>query len=281
MKHLVAIFFTLCFFSCGLLDTNKKEDVIARVGDRYLTEKDIEPIVTNETTEDSLRIVEAFIDNWIKKELLLQKALVNLSDKQINFDEQLENYRNSLIIYAYENLLIKQKLDTLVRKREIQEYYASNKNNFKLKSQLLKVRFVKVLNSAPNKDSLKQWVFSTDEEYAIERLSDYCRQFANNCHLDSSKWLKYADIYKYLPKVDNLKEEEYNLRQEEVLSDTLSTVYLKLYSVYGMGEVAPMSYVQEEIKDIIRNKRKLKLLSKAREEIYEEATLKKKYEVYK
>jgi hypothetical protein len=267
--------------SCNFFD-KENEEVLARVGNRYLFKKDVAHLVNEDNIQDSASVVSSFIDNWIKKELLLQKALVNLSENQIDFDEQLEDYKNSLLIYAYENLLIKQKLDTVVSEQEVKAYYGKNKNNFKLKENLLKIRFIKLLASAPNKDSVKLWIFSKESDDIIqEYLSDYCRQFASNCHLDTSEWIPYSKIYNYLPRVEGLNEEYYNLGKEEIIEDSLSAVYLKVYDSHKRGEIAPMYYVEGEIKDIIVNKRKIQLLSRVREEIFEEATLKGKYEIFK
>ena len=46
--------------------------------------------------------------------LLLNKAELNLTDEEKNVEQQIENYRSSLLIYAYEQSYIRQHLDTVV-----------------------------------------------------------------------------------------------------------------------------------------------------------------------
>ena len=61
---------------------------------------------------------------------VLHKAESNLDDDQKSVEKQLEEYRNSLITYAYETELIKQKLDTVVSEDEIAAFYKNNQNKW-------------------------------------------------------------------------------------------------------------------------------------------------------
>jgi hypothetical protein len=62
--------------------------------------------------------------------------------------------------------------------------------------------------------------------------------------------------------------------------DSIETVLIDLIDLKTIGETAPLEFVRNQIIEIIRNKRRLELLSNAKEEIFEEATLKKKYEIF-
>ena len=55
---------------------------------------------------------------------------------------------------------------------------------------------------------------------------------------------------------------------------------MDISEIRNVGETSPIYLVRGQIKSIIRNKRKLQLLAKVKEEIYEEATLKEGYEVF-
>ena len=280
MLRLVSLYilFSFGFSSCQLFEPKDSREALARVGENFLYAEDIEEIAVEGDSVETGLLVQNYIDNWVKEQLVLQKALQNLSAQQVDFQEQLDNYKNSLLIYAYENLLVKQKLDTAVSDKELKKFYNNNEQNFKLKEQLIKGKLVQLLNSAPMQDSLNTWIFSDEYDYS-EKLNDYCTQFAMNCNLDTSKWIPFSAIRNLLPFTYQLEQVEINLGKN-VLSDTLQTTVINVMKQRFPGEMAPLSYVTDQIKSIIRNKRKLQLLSKAREEIFEEATLKEQYEIY-
>lgn len=64
-----------------------------------------------------------------------------------DFIRQIEQYRNSLIIYAYESELVKQKLDTVVSQAEIESYYKSQ--NFHLRENIVLASYVIISKDSP------------------------------------------------------------------------------------------------------------------------------------
>ncbi|MEQ8909281.1 MAG: hypothetical protein RIC95_08815 [Vicingaceae bacterium] len=264
--------------ACQWFNGQSNEGAVARVGDHVLYQTELEGLTNGESPEDSSRIVESYIDNWIKEELLIQKAELNLSEKQLDFEKQLENYRNSLVIYAYENLLIKQKLDTNVAYSKIQDYYQENKGNFELKEPIFRARYLDFLNSAPNQDSLKIW-FTSEGSLAHQKMNDYCQRFTRSCQLDSVLWIPFSDWKEILPLDTNRQFTPLQIGFNEYV-DSNRTVWVKVDQKIEAGEAAPVKYVASQIKSIILNRRRLKLIANVKQEIYEEATLKQKYEIY-
>ena len=91
---------TVFFNSCSRFENRNKEQPIARVYDRYLYPSDINDIFpNNHSSNDSLLILANFVDKWIKKQLILQKAELNLTDDQKDVSKQLEEYRSSLLLF--------------------------------------------------------------------------------------------------------------------------------------------------------------------------------------
>ena len=118
---------------------------MAKVYDDYLYESDIKGLVSSGTLpKDSLVITRSFIESWVRQRLIIQQAEKNLTSAQMDFTKQLENYKNSLTIYAYENALIQQKLDTLITEEETENYYDANQQNFLLKDNIVQVQYVKL-----------------------------------------------------------------------------------------------------------------------------------------
>jgi len=263
--------------SCSLFTKEDDREKVARVGDQFLFESDIPSFTSDGSQVDSIAQRSLYIDNWVKEKLLIQKVLDNLTEKSASFEKQLENYRNSLLIYTFENQLVNQKLDTLVSVKELKKYYKSNAENFKLREDVTQSIFVATLNTAPGKDSLEQWM-SQDVAYYKADLIEFCSQFAIACHLDTLEWIPLAKIKEIgkLPADKNLNLTTGN----NLIQDSLRTMYINSYVIRFKGQTAPFSWVKDELKSIILNKRKIELIAKVKQEIVESATLKKEYEVY-
>ena len=169
---------TLVLFSCKYLQRSDHKPALARVNNTYLYIDDLEGVVPPGTEpEDSLVLVNQFVQNWIREQLVLQKAEMNLSSDLKNVEKQLEEYRKSLIIYAYQEKLVSQNLDTNVTDAEIAQYYESNKANFELRENIVKADYA-VFNRS-NKELTKiKSLFRSDKQEQQEKYADLCRKYA-------------------------------------------------------------------------------------------------------
>ncbi len=282
MKHYIFFLISnLLLFSCN---TASEKDInsisIARADNEYLYLDDIIDIVPQGTpSKDSAELIKKYIDNWVRESLVKQKAEKNLTDEQKNVDKQLRDYRNSLITYAYEKELVKQKLDTVVSDFEIEEYYNNNKADFELKDNIIKVVYVKVDKKAPGIEKLKKW-YKSDNMKDREQLASYCHQFATNFYLDDSSWLLFDDLLKEIP-IQTYNKELFlqNNRCVEV-SDSLNDYFVNIKGFKIRNSLSPLGFEKENIKNIILNKRKLQLISKMKEDVYNDAANTKKIEIY-
>lgn len=277
LVYALLVLISIGLSSCSLFINEDDKEKVARVEDQYLFESDIPNFTNEESQGDTLAQRNLYIDNWVKEKLLLQKALDNLTEKSASFEKQLENYRNTLLIYTFENQIINQKLDTLVSVKELKKYYKSNSENFKLREDVMQSIFVATLNTAPNTDSLEQWMYQ-DVAYYKADLIEFCSQFAIACHLDTLEWIPLAKI-KEIGKLP--ADKIFNLTiGKNLIQDSLTTMYINSYAIRLKGQTAPFSWVKNQLKSIILNKRKIELIANVKQEIFESATLKKEYEVY-
>lgn len=278
--HIFYFLVAAVFTACGFFDGSGEAEVVARVGDHYLTEEELYESVNLKGTEDSTTLIDNYIDNWVKEQLLIQKAIQNLSEEEANFEKQLESYRNSLVIYTYENKLVEQKLDTSVSQKDVDAYFEANKSNFDLNETIYRARYIKFINSAPRQDSLKHWLFSDVADFNM-KLADYCTQFASNCQLDTNLWIPISTFSAIFPTKSSSELVEDLSLGANIIADSSTSLFIDVKTIIQSGETAPVEYVEDQIKGIIRNRRRLKLIANAKQEIYEEATLKKKYDVYR
>jgi hypothetical protein len=278
--------FTYCFFFLILVSCRNKEEkennrvIIAKADNAFLYEDEIKNIITAGTSaRDSLELLKKFIDNWIRESLVIQKAESNLTDQQKDVGKQLQDYRKSLITYTYEKELVKQKLDTIVTNEEIEQYYNNNQSDFELKDNIIKVVYIKVSKKAPGIDKLKKW-YKSDNMKDREQLAGYCHQFAENFYLDDSSWLLFDDLLKEIPIQTYNKELFLQNNRFVEVTDSLNNYFLNIKGFKIKNSISPLSFEKENIKNIILNKRKLDLITKMKEDVYNDAANEKKIEVF-
>jgi hypothetical protein len=280
-RNCLYVFFLILWFACDskpAKDQNRK--AIARANNSFLYEDDVRDIVPfGMEKKDSIELIRKYVDNWIHETLVIQKAESNLTDDKKNVEKQLQDYRNSLITFAYEKELVSQKLDTVITDTEIEEYYNNNKANFELKDNIIKVVYIKVNKTAPDMKKLRNWYKSEDPKDK-ELLTSYCHQFAANYYLDDSSWLFFDDLLKEIPIQTYNKELFLQNNRFVEVNDSLYNYFVNIKGFKIRNSLSPVSFEKENIKNIILNKRKLQLITKMKEDVYNDAVNQNKIEIY-
>jgi len=279
LRKLIWAFIVLLTSCIGGAD-NRSENILARVKNKYFYESELRGIVPAGTSaKDSISIVQNYINNWITQQLILDKAKKNLLDEDMQFDAQLEDYRNSLIIFAYESKLIKQNLDTVVTDKEIESYYNNNINNFQLKDNIVKVYYARVDAEDPELRTIRRFFNSPLPEHR-DSVEARFEKHSDLFFLNDETWILFNDVLKFVPIHSyNLEAFLQNNKKIEVTEDPY--VYFVSFSDFRVKDgVSPLSFEKENIKLIIINQRKLKLISDMRKEVYQTALGKDDFEIY-
>ncbi|HEY9117019.1 MAG TPA: peptidyl-prolyl cis-trans isomerase [Roseivirga sp.] len=263
-------------------NTGNSETLVASVGDSFLFEADIANLIEpGMSAEDSAMITEQYVKNWVKKELLIKEANNNISINQSEIERKVAEYRYTLLSYEYQKLKVQQSLDTVVSDEEIIEYYVGNQENFSLRQNIFRGRFLKINQQAPKKADVRRWIKSSRPQ-DLNSLKDYAFQFANTYSLEDSTWLRFDDITKNSPfttvsnKIQFLKNTRY---AEE--SDSLYLYFLKIDEYKISDEISPLEFVKEDIKNIILNKRKVTLAKNLENDIFQKAKENEDYKIYR
>ncbi len=143
--------------SCDFFKKTDNRKPIAKVNESYLYKEDVEDVVPDGASkEDSILMVNAYINRWARQLLLMDGALVNLSeDKQNEFSRLVEQYKNDLYTKAYLEGLVKKNIDTSVQQNEANVFYEANKESFKLNDDLLQFRYLSLPLNPINLDTIK------------------------------------------------------------------------------------------------------------------------------
>ena len=172
--------FLLLSVSCSNAGREPDRVAVAQAGDRmlYLDEIPAGLVVDGMSEADSISAVQSFIRQWSRKELLALKAEENLTPEyKAEVNRQLDEMRNNLLIYQYQQQMLIQKLDTMVTDSELQDYYVGNLTTFTLTSNLVKALFIKVPATAPDLDRIRALYRST-EPSDMNALEELCSRYA-------------------------------------------------------------------------------------------------------
>jgi hypothetical protein len=279
VKYFLLIFLSIYLISCGS-SGKKEEGILAKVYNEYLFKTDLIGLVPSSTSsKDSISIVKKYINNWIKQKLVIHNAESNLSSKQKDFKKQLNDYRNSLIVFVYEKELVRQKLDTTVTDEDIKSYYEKNKNNFLLKDNIVKVWYVKMPLKS-NYSLTVENLYKLETPQARQKLEEYCKKYAVNSYLDDSTWLYFNDLLKEIPIKTYNQEDYLKFHRYIEMDDSLYSYYVNIKGFQIKESLSPLNFEKENIRQIILNKRKLMLIEDMQNEIFKEALKNNDFEIY-
>lgn len=276
MKNLLIILgIPLLFSSCFTKDESR---LVASVHEKKLFLSDIlEDMPDN--IEDSIYFVEKFMNDWIRKELMISYAEINLNTDLLKYERQIENYRSSLLIYAYQQELLDQNFDTTITLSEIEDYYEQYKDQFKLSKSIFKGRFIVVDKSAPNLNRLNKW-YKSDRESSIDNTEDYCQQFAKEYDLDCNKWQYFSIYNNKLPAI--IEDDEHFLKNTKsaFFDDNNFRYYIFIKDYQIRGSTSPLACEKDRIRTILLNKNKVAYLNQIEDELYQNDLSKKKIKIY-
>jgi len=278
---IVAVFFLTVFSACNsFFNGDQNEKVLAEVGAKKLTLSQLEMAVPSNMEElDSIAFTKKYLEKWVKNQLLLEKAELNLNkEMQKEIEVMIDNYRTSLMLYKYQQILIQQKLDTTITDTELQAYYDKHSENFKLDSSVVKAIFIQIPKSISDRYKVNVLTQSNKEEDMIA-LEDYCYQKAQTFDMGEN-WQYFGTILNRIPK--QIKEPDQFLKSNKYIevSDSIYAYYVVIQDYRLSDEITPMIFVKNKIRDIVINHRKVKLIEDLENNIYNDAVDQKKFIIH-
>lgn len=281
MREFVTLILCISLFvSCDYFKQDPEKTPIARANDSYLFADDIKELVPDGTSqEDSTLIVNNYINRWATQQLLISGAQVNLTEEKLAaFEKLTQDYKNALYTEAYKSAIVSKQLDSTITELEFAEFYEKNSSNFKLKEELLKVRYIVVDENYSNIENAKQ-LLNRFNEKDIDKLNSLSIKF-KKYNLNDSVWVKKEALVATLPILNDKDEQLLKKSNFAQLQDSLGVYLVKIEDVLLPNDTAPFSYVEPTIRQIILNKRKLELIKKLEKDITKDAIKNKNFEIY-
>ncbi|MDA0974273.1 MAG: hypothetical protein O2867_11125 [Bacteroidetes bacterium] len=245
-------------------------DFVAEVSGRYLLRTELAAqIPASASREDSLKRAKVIINSWVKEQVVLNKAKFNISDDR-RIDRLLEEYRNDLLIYEYENQLVKQELDTAVTRDEMLAYYKDNEQNFVLKDLVVRMRHIVLPASTEDLIGIKKKFKDYSEKDSLDIL-EMAKEKALRFIDKPDEWMVLETVLKDIPyEMDEFKR---FIRKNDLIDiERNERSYLFFIHEYNLADgVSPFQFEKERIRNTLINQRKLALLEKMRNELFQEA----------
>ena len=280
VSKLILIGALFVFISCNKWIPDNQE-VVARVGTKYLYKRDLSEIKNSfDNLSDSLIKTRNFIDSWARGLILLQKAEINLSDDEINvLDKLINDYKLDIYGNAYQQTIESKNIDTLIYNTEIDSFLFKNKEVFKLKSPLFKVRYIHLPpgNVDQNQIQLSFQRFNKKDKIFLDSLSFQFTSFI----LSDSLWIS-GNTLKSKVRFLNQNNLDNYIKKSKLfkIEDTLGVYLFLVKEILNKGDMAPDEVSASTIKNIIINQRKLKFAKKFEQDILQDAIKSKTYEMY-
>ncbi len=271
----------LLFTSCDDKGKSLNRIAVAEVGKDILYYDEMPRLIQQGINEaDSAAIIQNYINNWAKRQLLRQKAEENLSPLlKDEIARQLEETRTNLLIYQYQRQMMLEKMDTVLTEVELENYYAANEKSFILSSNIVKALFIKLPVETPGIEKIKMLARS-NEQNSLQQLESYCYQFAEKFDDFNEEWVPMDRISVELH--EDIENEEAFLKRNTFFesSDSISVYLISIRDYRLRSSLAPYEYVRDDIKRIIWNNRRFEFIQSLENGIYNEALKENNFRIF-
>lgn len=267
--------------ACNSGEKREKRIPVAKAGNVILYDDEIPDQVKNSlSSADSIAYVQNYINKWAKRELIFQKAEENLSpEMKIEIENHLEQTKIDLVVYEYQQMLMLQKMDTVISREELEKYYSENQNNFILSSNIVKAVFIRLPVETPELWKIKMLARS-NKQSDFQELESRCYQFAERFDDFNEEWITLDKLA--IDLNEDIGDQEVFLKRNSYYETTDSaSVSLVTINDYRLrGSIAPYEYVKDDIKRIIWNNRRIDFIQSLEQGIYNDALRNNDFKVY-
>ncbi len=263
---LCALFVIGALSYCGGNHTKKTESqVIVAVDNRVLTIDKIRTLIHPQATAvDSLAIFNAFVDNWIRDQLLMREAS-KLYATDIEIEQLVHDYRESLLKFRLEESIIKERFDSTITANDLYAFYNQYKTQFILRDPIYRCLMVQM----PSDHSGLKLLQKAWKERDLAYIAKIGESFVLSSIIDTTQWYTWSEIDE---RSSGLFTDPVNKRvwEQEKTSDSLQG-YLKIIDTIDKSEVSPLSYIQDQLVMMILHTRRKKIIEDYRQELYNQA----------
>lgn len=238
--------------------------VLVQIDSEKLYAAEINKLIHDNVSEyDSAAIANAYIDSWIKERLLIREAQKYLSS-DFEIEALVEDYRNQLIGYKYEQRIIAENLNPNIEESELKNYYDAHKSDYLLTDPIYKVIFASIPDDSKKIDRFyNAWV---NNDFNI--IEEYCNENADTSYLNKDDWINSDQLLNMVPNsvINNRK-----LTVDKTLQKNISgkEYFFKVLDMKAAKDTIPLELIIDKIKKVIVHERKQEVVEEYKQDLYE------------
>lgn len=281
MKKPAVYIVFLAFVLTGCHLFVEDSEPVVKVGSRVLTMKELSGYIPDYLDDtDSALWADDYIKKWVQRELLLLRAEANLTSEMKDVNKELEEYRNSLLVYRYKTELVRQKMDTTIRDSDIQKYFNEHRESFVLNRNIVKAIYIKVPVEVSSPENIKD-LCATENQENEAKLNEYCMSYAKAYDRFNDQWVAADLVLKNTP-VEITDQGRFLQRNRFIESSDMNYYYLVCIRDYRLtGQISPIEYIQKDIRNLILSKQKIEFFKQIEKDIYKEGIDNNKVKLFK
>ncbi len=252
------------FCACQTPSTGDKR-VVAEANGKKLYHNELMSMFPDKySVSDSLDMAQSFINNWIRKVILLEEAEKYIS-KDIDIQRLVDDYKASLILDNFEKKLVNTRLDTFVTQEEIELKYEETKEQFYLRSDIVRALYAKV----PAKKTGLDKFFEEWKSKDLDQIRRYCSTNCSDSLLHLDTWYYKEDLKSVLPS-KLAKKVTWKMDEIKQLNVNDHEYFLYVLETKKAQEASPLSFVKDKIVKLIIHERKKAILKNYQDKLFDE-----------
>jgi hypothetical protein len=244
--------------------------VLATVFDHDLSFEDVpEDLKLNENSTDRNALLNAYVDQWVRKMLLLHEA-EKRKPESLDIEKLIEDYKQSLLISNLEKQVIDEEMDTIVSQEELNQIYDQIKENFIQEFPIIRLNYIKIPEKAPRIDKFYEW-WKND---SYSNMDVYIEKYAETALLGKDEWWEWNDIQN---QIDEKVLKLYTFKKTRNIQKNIGEFeyFINVLEFVDKGEISPLSYIEDQVRNIIIQRRKVTVMDEYLERLYQNEIKKK------
>lgn len=266
MIGIAALTSMCCFSSCKYF--GKGVTPIAELNGKPLYEDDVKSVLSPDMSyEDSVKSVDNYIRNWAVEELLYLRAEENITETE-EVDLLVEKYRKSLMIYEYQQHLIREKLSNPIKETDLIDFYNNNADLYTAHETLFNGIFITMPVKSQAKAEINPLLKFADIN--ISAIEPIATKYSLKIKYFDNEWTPIAAVQR-LGMSDISRTHSFENKNHFESTDEENIYILVVQDHIKVGDKQPFVYVKERIENMMIEQKKANFLRKLADDAYNEA----------
>lgn len=251
----------LSLYGCESI-TNREPTLATAYGNKLFLQDLSEDLSKVKEHSDSISLINDKVDEWVMDQMLLKVAKEKIGKKE-QIVKMVEEYEKELYLHHYNQVLIKEELDTTITDVEIDTFISQQAEEYLLEDPMVKLLLIKVIANDES-DALDD-LWKTEDLPGLKTITN---QLNGLSLLDPDKWHKVSEIKSLLPQKVN---EEVNYKKPsskvKIVGDDL--FFVKILESRKAGETIPSSLIRPAVRQKILQLKSREMLREWKNNLYQ------------